>query len=197
MTSWDEVYKTENVNYQANDDEGVIWFEESNAEDRIMKYIEDVLEVPKDTTTFLDVGTGNGHLLFTLHEDGGFEGKMMGVDYSERSVELAMAIADERGIEERNVEFRCVDVVRDDLTSRLGMEGGWDVVLDKGTFDAISLSAERLGDGRSLAEGYVERVAGAVKEGGWLLVTSCNWTEEELKEKMLGKGGLVYHGRIK
>jgi len=58
---------------------------------------------------------------------------------------------------------------------------GWDIVLDKGTFDAISLSEETDAAGRRICEGYKDRVVPLVKEGGILLVTSCNWTEEELR----------------
>lgn len=58
---------------------------------------------------------------------------------------------------------------------------GWDVVLDKGTFDAISLSDERDAAGRRVCEGYRARVRSLLRPGGGLfLVTSCNWTEAEL-----------------
>lgn len=58
---------------------------------------------------------------------------------------------------------------------------GWDVVLDKGTFDAISLSEEKDSQGRRICEGYKGRIVNLVKKGGLFLVTSCNWTEEELE----------------
>ncbi|KAJ4304216.1 Protein-lysine N-methyltransferase efm4 [Collariella sp. IMI 366227] len=59
---------------------------------------------------------------------------------------------------------------------------GWDVVLDKGTFDAISLSDEKDSQGRRICEGYGERVLQLLRVGGIFLVTSCNWTETELRE---------------
>ena len=58
--------------------------------------------------------------------------------------------------------------------------GGFDVVLDKGTFDAVSLSDEMDAQGRRACEGYAPRVERLVRPGGLVLVTSCNWTEEEL-----------------
>jgi len=73
------------------------------------------------------------------------------------------------------------------------------VVLDKGTFDAISLSEERDGRGRRVVEGYKEGVVAVMKEGGGLLVTSCNWTEVELRgwfeDADAGEGGDAGDGR--
>ena len=114
---------------------------------------------------------------------------MLGVDYSKKAVELAQEIARQRGLGEE-VEFACVDVVRGDVTQWAGE--GFDVVLDKGTFDAISLSDEELEDGRRLAEGYAEKIAQTVKVGKWFIITSCNWTEGELKTKVGGVGGGSY-----
>ncbi|PYH38543.1 putative S-adenosylmethionine-dependent methyltransferase [Aspergillus neoniger CBS 115656] len=75
-------------------------------------------------------------------------------------------------------------------------KGGFDIVLDKGTFDAVSLSDEVIpdADGAAAGEGHasgktVQRrvcerypgiVRGLVRKGGFVVVTSCNWTEEEL-----------------
>ncbi|CAI7594704.1 hypothetical protein N7533_006880 [Penicillium manginii] len=56
--------------------------------------------------------------------------------------------------------------------------GGFDIVLDKGTFDAISLA----GDAKEtrVCERYPSIVRRLIRAGGFLIVTSCNWTEEEL-----------------
>ena len=60
----------------------------------------------------------------------------------------------------------------------------FELVHDKGTFDAISLSA----DATTACPSYRARVASMVKPGGLLLITSCNWTEEEL-ERWIGRTG--------
>lgn len=116
---------------------------------------------------------------------------MVGIDYSPKAVELAEKIAKERGMQER-VRFEVADCVKDELSAAEWVpEGGFGVILDKGTFDAISLSGEVLedGSGRRLYEGYAQGVVGVMARGGLLVVTSCNWTEEELKKKLLVNTG--------
>ncbi|KAK6331144.1 hypothetical protein TWF696_003213 [Orbilia brochopaga] len=200
---WDDLYALELTNHAANpSDIGTVWFSDADCETRIYRYLTDELELPS-SATFLDVGTGNGHLLFSLLEDGDFVGEgMVGVDYSERSVELAKNIASQTpGAED--VRFLQLDIIKETpelefFGAQVANEGGFDVVLDKGTFDAISLSDERLEDGRRVYEIYPEKVAKWVKpQDGVLLITSCNWTEEELVRKVTAGGGLEASGRVR
>lgn len=195
--SWEQAYDVETRNFSSDPtDEGQIWFSESDAEGRILSYLAN--EGIPSTASFLDVGTGNGHLLFELLEEGGYgEGAMVGIDYSLKAVALAQKIAAERQLAE-DVKFYVSDCITDDLASTQwvpGLEGekGFDVVLDKGTFDAISLSDELLADGsgRRIYEGYAENIVGVMKKGGLLVVTSCNWTGEELKTKLLVTEGYI------
>jgi len=135
-------------------------------------------------------------------EEGSWEGGwFVGVDYSHEAVALARSIAKGRGVGQKEGEegrrkgkvgFWVADVMAlGDSEEEWVPEGGFDVCLDKGTFDAISLSDERLLDGRRVYEGYAERVVQVMKKGGGLLVvTSCNWTEEELKGKILANEGM-------
>lgn len=75
--------------------------------------------------------------------------------------------------------------------------GGFDIVLDKGTFDAISLSEETVAEKR-VCERYPPVVVGLVRRGGFLVVTSCNWTEEEVIRWFVDgtKGELSVWGRV-
>ena len=111
-----------------------------------------------------------------------------------------------------DVEFQLHDILHDPATRLLtGVQAsGWDVVLDKGTFDAVSLappSSPSTNPTTSLTadsgtgggggkrekeretETYPRRVLPLVREGGLLVVTSCNWTEDELRRWFEGYGG--------
>jgi SAM-dependent methyltransferase len=219
-SSWDDLYTTEIVNHAANPaDEGTVWFDDSDAEAKMLNFLDDVetdpdrlslpalatttmsaIRLDREETSFLDLGCGNGSLLFSLR-DAGWNGRLLGVDYSAQSVALAQQIAktrrsneqedgeDDEGVEgsEDDVVFQIWDVLNGSLSAvvpEAGIENsaqGWDVVLDKGTFDAVSLSAERDDRGRRISEGYRERVIELLRLGGLFLVTSCNWTEHELR----------------
>jgi SAM-dependent methyltransferase len=170
-------------------------------------------------TSFLDLGTGNGHLLFALR-DAGWCGEMLGVDYSTASLKLARQIGENRACanstsrdaddetqgEEEHVENQHVPVHFEeyDIFTPKPLQHapptGFDIVLDKGTFDAISLSSELDPSGRRLCESYCSRIKPLVRKGGLFIITSCNWTEEELRawfEIGEGRGEFLFHDRIK
>jgi EEF1A lysine methyltransferase 2 len=143
----------------------------------------------------LDLGTGNGSALFSIRHDGGFAGLLVGVDYSEQSIRLANHLKTRyASIDDESLQFNLSDMTFDvfDLISQKPekavwwpeSENGFDLVLDKGTFDAISLSAELVTDDmgaeKRMNEVYPSKVVHLVRPGGYFLITSCNWTEEEI-----------------
>lgn len=109
------------------------------------------------------------------------------MDYSAQSVELARRVADQEGCD---ATFRAWDVLAGPYADVLDgpQRDGWDVVMDKGTFDAICLSDARGADGRRACEGYAARVAPLVRAGGLFVITSCNWTEDELRAWFASEG---------
>ncbi|KAI9806354.1 MAG: hypothetical protein M1825_006469 [Sarcosagium campestre] len=232
--SWDTAYEVELSNHRSNpSDEGTVWFSDACAAESILDYLSgsapsaaDISSPPcSPSASVLDLGTGNGHLLFLLRDEAGFTGPMVGVDYSPQSIQLARQIAAERqktkkkqqGEQGEDVEVEVEvegsqdahngdssstptmistrDVVRLEQWDIMSDEqpGDWfadataghgfDVILDKGTFDAISLSADvDATSGRRIYESYPARVSRLLKPSdGLLLVTSCNWTEDELR----------------
>ncbi|KKY39361.1 putative s-adenosylmethionine-dependent methyltransferase [Diaporthe ampelina] len=213
---WDTLYKRELVNNASDpSDRGTVWFDDSDAEAKLLQFLEGLAggetsaatatssggstaaapALDRQSASFLDLGCGNGSLLFALREEG-WRGRCLGVDYSPESVALARQIAGSGAVAgDDEVEFAEWDVLRGDHGAVLGQaqEQGWDVVHDKGTFDAVSLSNEADARGRRVSEGYKARVVRLVRPGGLFLVTSCNWTEEEL-EGWFGEGSAEVEG---
>ncbi|KAI2464139.1 putative S-adenosylmethionine-dependent methyltransferase of the seven beta-strand family [Annulohypoxylon bovei var. microspora] len=199
---WDSLYTTELTNHTHNPtDTGTVWFDDSDAETKLIEFLSSPthdLGLSPATSTFLDLGTGNGSLLFGLR-DAGWMGRMLGVDYSRQSVEFARRLAQARCSPESSsdpdsshdeeedeppISFLEHDILQTPPTALLtsSQSQGWDVVLDKGTFDAISLSSETSpATGRRVVESYRSKITPLVREGGLFLVTSCNWTEAELQ----------------
>ncbi|KAK5135453.1 hypothetical protein LTR08_005241 [Meristemomyces frigidus] len=208
-TCWDEAYSRELRNNEDDaDDEGTIWFDENGAEEAILRQL-DALEqqrllrrrrdegTGRAPSRFLDLGTGNGHLLFALREEDDegqcWTGDLVGVDYSETSVQLAQRIALQK--QTGSVRFEEWDLLSDPPGSWLN--GGFDVALDKGTFDAISLmpQSENL---PHPCETYREKIIPLIIPEGFLVITSCNWTKDELMDWLAPQGsGMRYHSEAK
>jgi len=94
-----------------------------------------------------------------------------GVDYSNSSVQLARQIC-------QNLDSVTVDRA-DILDLDMKFCDRFEVAIDKGTLDAISLTPE---DQRQAIATYAANVAKLLKskEKTYLLITSCNWTIDEL-----------------
>ncbi|QKX56580.1 uncharacterized protein TRUGW13939_03685 [Talaromyces rugulosus] len=87
-------------------------------------------------------------------------------------------------------------------------QAGFDIVLDKGTFDAVSLSDETTDNAAEqvtkagktvqprICHKYPRVAARLVRPDGFLVVTSCNWTEEELVQWFTATGELSVWGRV-
>lgn len=119
---------------------------------------------------------------------------MTGIDYSGSSIALAGRLVASRGKGLQDIRFEVCDILAAPAVPSPSQSGQWawmleegfDLVMDKGTFDAMSLSEETYVDEenggveRRVCERYPGIVASLVRKGGWVMVTSCNWTEEEV-----------------
>lgn len=123
----------------------------------------------------LDIGTGNGVMLFSLVEAGYDPARMLGIDYSEDSVRLAKLVATAR--EREAVTFAQGDFLKDDPPKLPGMVDGWDLLLDKGTYDAIGL-ASKDAEGAKPKDAYPSRVARLLKPGGLFLITCTSLSKD-------------------
>ncbi|KAI8350330.1 S-adenosyl-L-methionine-dependent methyltransferase, partial [Choanephora cucurbitarum] len=141
----------------------------------------------------VDLGCGNGHLLLELSAEG--YKSLHGIDYSESAITLAKAIAQQRELEW--IQYDAVDFISqpDWFLPR----DPYDVVLDKGTYDAISLHPDQtLAKEQGVAgprEKYVMSAHRMINKTGFFLITSCNWTKEELIENF--KEYFEYHSHVK
>ncbi|KAG8954230.1 hypothetical protein FRC04_000452 [Tulasnella sp. 424] len=193
---WDDVYKRELANFEDDSgDKGEVWFGLDSVEKMVDWATENVPSGVKPYT--LDIGSGNGTLSLALVEAGYPADRILGIDYSEDSVRLARSVAKHRSASD--LRFETSDFLNDDPPQLEGMgnsEGAWDLLLDKGTFDAIAL-ADKSKDGPAPIDGYPARVSRLLKPGAYFLITSCNFTEEELKQKFdTSETSLTYHSRI-
>ncbi|TFK33234.1 S-adenosyl-L-methionine-dependent methyltransferase, partial [Crucibulum laeve] len=194
---WDNVYGEELANFEEIGDEGEIWFGIEVLE-KMIEWVEEYAPA-SSAPSILEVGSGNGTLLFGLLDAGYDASLLLGIDYSTDAVNLAKRVATTRGGD--GISFYESDFLNNDppKLERMDSQEGiavWDLLLDKGTYDAIALG-EKEETGKSPAERYPARVARLLKQGGRFLITSCNFTEDELKASFATpETGLIYHSRI-
>lgn len=96
----------------------------------------------------LEVGSGNGTLLLSLAEEGYSAEALCGIDYSLDAIKLAELNASQRNVPD--LTFAVCDFLHEVPDTLPGMRDLWDVLLDKGTYDAIALG-EKDEQGRSPA----------------------------------------------
>ncbi|KAJ3386861.1 Methyltransferase-like protein 10 [Entophlyctis sp. JEL0112] len=221
-THWDAVYAREISNFASHGDIGEIWF----GDEPVAKMIEwvracNVLlllspnapaskiedNIPDTASPTIDLGCGNGHMLFEMvrlpnliakpcaltreHRSEQAElgyTSLTGIDYSSASIALAKSIQ-ESNHPDASVNFATADFMQYSIAAPPPPEytHAFALTIDKGTFDAISLASgvpeagavSESGRGR-IAAAYASAVSLMLAEGGFLLITSCNWTETEL-----------------
>lgn len=164
---WDNVYEDEIQNFQQRGDIGEVWFGKGVTQ-KVISWIIKSVDCQR-TAHIVDLGCGNGHTLMSLYERG-FR-NLTGIDYSEQAVTLAKGIADAG---KADIKFHVADIVHDAVT---GITPA-DFVIDKGTFDAISLNPSvPITHSRTK---YVNFITSLLNPTGFFIITSCNWTKEEL-----------------
>ncbi|KAF9901815.1 hypothetical protein EC991_005641 [Linnemannia zychae] len=162
---WDKVYNREVINFKDHGDIGEIWFGEDSAV-KMVDWVEEHYEDEKETCAILDLGCGNGHLLLDLAELG-FE-DLTGIDYSPAAIELAKAVAEDKEVD-HIIKYEAVDFLAEKetlewCTQQAGDNDGngsgkpkkFKVMLDKGTYDAISLHQKNKADAAAAAAAVVD-----------------------------------------
>ncbi|KAM9188332.1 EEF1A lysine methyltransferase 2 [Mergus octosetaceus] len=165
---WDAAYERELRFFQDTGDAGEIWFGEESMV-RVIRWLEKQ-KVPHDSPV-LDIGTGNGVLLVELAKSG--YTNLTGIDYSPSAIKLSEKVREKEGMS--NIKLQ----VEDFLAPSANLSG-FQICIDKGTFDAISLNPDNAVGKRKQ---YVRSLRNVLKPEGFFLITSCNWTKEELLEE--------------
>jgi SAM-dependent methyltransferase len=127
----------------------------------------------------LEIGSGNGTLLFALREAGYAAPHLSGIDYSPDAVKLARMVAPTRNSEQ--IAFQVCDFLSElpppppPAPASEGKPddalGSWDLLLDKGTYDAIALGENDGSSGRSPVAGYPVQASKLLRENGYFLIT--------------------------
>ncbi|KAF8390060.1 hypothetical protein HHK36_024581 [Tetracentron sinense] len=189
---WDATYADELVNFREHGLSGEVWFGDGvmdivaswtknlcshisqgrmpNLDNDVKS--ESVQQGGKELSgwSVLDIGTGNGLLLQELAKQGFSD--LTGSDYSEGAIDLSRNLADRDGF--TNINFLVDDVLETKL------ERQFQLVMDKGTFDAVGLHP----DGPMKRIMYWDSVSRLVAPGGILVITSCNNTKDELVQEV-------------
>ncbi|RLW02118.1 hypothetical protein DV515_00007461 [Chloebia gouldiae] len=95
---------------------------------------------------------------------------LTGIDYSPSAIQLSEKVREKEGMS--NIKLKV-----EDFLAPSAELSGFDICIDKGTFDAVSLDPSDAAGKRKLYVGSLGRV---LKPEGFFLITSCNWTKEEL-----------------
>ncbi|KAA0193426.1 hypothetical protein HAZT_HAZT009655 [Hyalella azteca] len=180
---WDDTYEGELREFEERGDIGEVWFGEESEERVITWLVEDwepsadlyspaLPQQEKTSLPVLDLGTGNGHFLLELAELGFSD--LTGVDYSEQAVALARAAALKAT---KKITYERADLACGAGPAVAALGRQFAVCHDKGTYDAVSLTPDTACLARRAYLGNVHRL---LADGGVFVITSCNWTEDEL-----------------
>ncbi|XP_055606196.1 EEF1A lysine methyltransferase 2 [Uranotaenia lowii] len=165
---WESSYETEIRNYQDHGDVGEVWFDE-DSQLRIIRWIQRQESRIGTDDGIIDLGCGNGMMLVELAREG--YNNLTGVDYSPKAIQLAETICQDQKLK---ISYRAVDLLNPQDVALLGQ---FKLVHDKGTYDAISLHPD---DPKSKRAAYIDGVSTLLRDDGLFVITSCNWTQNEL-----------------
>lgn len=183
------MYEVELENYNDHGDEGEIWFGKA-VERRVIDWIK--LSANISNPCILDLGCGNGHFTKKLIEAGWT--RVAALDYSERAVELARKLVFDDIEDERIFQADILDIASVPEKHL----AAFDLIVDKGTFDAISLNPDYSGDEKVsktkvIADRFKRTILSLLSPSpaSKFIITSCNWTSPELEQIFAPEFGAV------
>ncbi len=164
-------------NFYDYGDEGEIWFGKA-VERRVIDWIKK--NNNSSNMKILDLGCGNGHFTLKLIEAGCTQ--VSALDYSEKAVQLAKKLT---GLPSNTDRIFQADIL-DPFTIPQKYCEHFDLVVDKGTFDAISLNPdfcgmEKVSKTEIIADAFKSTLKILLTGDSLFMITSCNWTRPELE----------------
>ncbi|KRZ12237.1 Protein bicaudal D [Trichinella zimbabwensis] len=122
---WENVYQVEMENFVDTGHVGEVFGKA--CELRMVKWLEEHENIIPKHSSILDLGCGNASLLLNLAKRG--YSNLTGIDYSDSAIQLAQAKANQENLNQ-NLDL---------MINSENLHNKFDVILDKGTFDVISL----------------------------------------------------------
>ncbi|KRY31574.1 Protein bicaudal D -like protein 1 [Trichinella spiralis] len=168
---WENVYQVEMENFVDSGHVGEVWFGKA-CELRMVKWLEERENIIPKHSSILDLGCGNASLLLNLAKRG--YSNLTGIDYSDSAIQLAQAKANREKLNQ--IHFQNLDL----MINSENLHNKFDVILDKGTFDVISLRE----DAEKAVPVYISNVTRYYCRKSNLprlfFIASCNNTRTEL-----------------
>jgi SAM-dependent methyltransferase len=175
---WDKFYSQEIKQFENNSDLiGEVWFGEQ-VQNKEVSYIKDKFSDKNKNIPILDVGCGNAAFILKL-ANLNFT-NLHGMDYSQKSIELAQQILKEKISE----KYQFINLYAEDINFPIEKENKFKVIHDKGTFDAFLSNKEHK------VESYINFILVNSLPGQEtiFILTSCNYSLPELKNMFLFEG---------
>nr|XP_031841168.1 EEF1A lysine methyltransferase 2 isoform X2 [Nomia melanderi] len=167
---WEKFYTEELDNFKDHGDVGEIWFGRNNSH-KVIRWITTKLKLTKEDDKIIDIGCGNGMTLVELANKGFTN--LFGIDYSQKAIDLASEVLKENNLS--HIDLKVCDILNLE-THKLPTD--FKLAHDKGTYDAISLHPQDPALKRKM---YINNIYEILLPDGYLMLTSCNWTKEELE----------------
>lgn len=179
---WETCFEKELQNFEDHGDDGEVWFGK-DVQKKTVEYLLTRFPDSQSQLTLLDVGTGNGALLFKLIKKK-FEATLVGIDYSDFSIAFSKRIQGSLKEDHPRVEeivFRFENAF--DMTAQ--EQGKYDMIHDKGTFDVVYMNKDL--SNHDYARAMHHRLS-KTNDKAVFVLTSCNLTSTEMDEIFAAEG---------
>lgn len=166
---WNSIYERDISIFHDAGDIGEVWFGK-RVQTKIVNWIVNHFPNNSSDPWICEIGCGNGALLAKLYNKIPYI-HLNGLDYSESAIELAKACNPDLPI-----QWYAGDFLNTDDFVKKRFHKMFDLIIDKGTFDAMTLSGIQ-----GILETYKSSLSACIKsDTGFFILTSCNWTKNEL-----------------